>query len=316
MKIPISCFALLSLLTPLAGLAGQESDATGNESPEMEAPVEAAESWQVDIPADIQTDAPAEEPQEPDMIDFEVLNSRSEYLYVRQEPEFEDLPLIEGMITLTIQEVENPGLPDPATPATEIITVDPAATALLQEAHEAFNPTDWVFVSATVYMKEDDADNVRTLLRVCVDGNFDQGGVAWSNINFLHLSNQAGYSVNLPDGTIQDIGLQMTCHEVYTEGNGVDQNSPQIPDVDDLAINGPEFFIVEGGEDGPVKDRLEQIHDLYRKAGQDFKEQFLALEAAREERKAFLLLNPPKPEDVTIRVWSRTEGDKHGEVTP
>jgi hypothetical protein len=50
---------------------------------------------------------------------------------------------------------------------------------------------------------------------------------------------------------------------------------------------------------------LEQIHDLYRKEGARMNEAYHAREKARAERKAHLLVNPPKPQDVMIRFWKR-----------
>lgn len=38
-----------------------------------------------------------------------------------------------------------------------------------------------------------------------------------------------------------------------------------------------------------------------------------AREQARAERKAYLLANPPVPEDVTIRVWRRTPNNANRE---
>ena len=87
---------------------------------------------------------------------------------------------------------------------------------------------------------------------------------------------------------------------------GREAEEPAIPELPDLAAAGPSFVMVEGNSDSPAFKTLEQIHDLFRKSGGALKDQYLAREQAREERKAFLLTNPEKPKDVTIRVWRRT----------
>lgn len=57
---------------------------------------------------------------------------------------------------------------------------------------------------------------------------------------------------------------------------------------------------------------LEQIHDLYRKEGKQMEAATLAREKARADRKAYLLANPPVPDDVAIRFWNR---NPHGVTT-
>lgn len=78
-----------------------------------------------------------------------------------------------------------------------------------------------------------------------------------------------------------------------------------MPELPDLATNGPSFVVVKGEKDGEAMDTLFQIHALYAKEGQRMKEGYEARIKADEERKAYLLANPPKPENVTIRFWKR-----------
>ena len=54
-------------------------------------------------------------------------------------------------------------------------------------------------------------------------------------------------------------------------------------------------------------DALYQIHDLYRKEGVRMAAAFHAREKANAERKAYLLANPPIPENIVIRFWKRKE---------
>jgi len=52
-------------------------------------------------------------------------------------------------------------------------------------------------------------------------------------------------------------------------------------------------------------DLLQGMHDLYRNEGPRMEAAYQARIKAHEERKAYLLANPPKPEDVTIQFWDR-----------
>jgi hypothetical protein len=79
--------------------------------------------------------------------------------------------------------------------------------------------------------------------------------------------------------------------------------APEIPALPDLASSGPTFVVVGGQADGKAMDVLSQVHDLYRKEGVRMEAAYHAREKARAERKAWLLANPPVPEDIVIRYW-------------
>ena len=57
-------------------------------------------------------------------------------------------------------------------------------------------------------------------------------------------------------------------------------------------------------------DTLSQVHDLYRKEGVRMEEAYHAREKANAERYAYLLKNPPVPDDIVIRFWQRDQGGK------
>ena len=80
----------------------------------------------------------------------------------------------------------------------------------------------------------------------------------------------------------------------------------------DHADGGPAFVLVEGDAKSAAMDTLEQIHDLYRKEGERMEEAYHAREKARADRKAYLLANPPTPNDVTIRFWKRNTPSPRG----
>ena len=287
MRIPHSCFALLSFLSPLAG---QDEAPFSNAPADLESPLK----WSVEVPAPALPEVPLVTPRKPAPMQFEVISSRSNNLYTREAPEMPDLPPIEGRIKMTIQRVANPGLVDPVPPepTPAIAPTDPELIARLQELQESYRPCDFAFISATVYLENEGAEIARTLLRIYPNGHVGKEVLAWSNVNFLHLAGQGGFRVNHVDGTSTDVALLMGISPMYAHDvrrtaeraaqDGVEYSEPQIPEMKDLAIYGPHFLIVEGDEDSPAMDTLDQLHALFDKSGEIFKEQYLAREKARE----------------------------------
>jgi hypothetical protein len=224
------------------------------------------------------------------------------------------------LVKVTVQMVADPGLPDPPPPLPALSPDDPAVLARMEELRETYRPADLVFISASVHLDSPDAKSARTLLRIYPNGRADEEVVAWSNVNFLHLTGQGGYRVNHDDGSHQDIGLLMGISPMYAQTlrrmaakAGREYEKPEIPALPDLAAACPAFVAVDGYTDSPAMDELEQLHDLFRKSGDTLRDQYLAREKAREERKAQLLANPPKPDDVTIRVWRRARAENSQE---
>lgn len=292
MKTPPISLALLSLLTPLVAQ-------------------EVATKWDVQLPPPIVQAEPQEAAQtEAETVpepEFTVLATRTKRVDVKEAPEMPDLPPVEGTINLTIEKVSDPGLPDPPPPLPPLPPDDPAVLARLAEFRETYRGTELAFVSASVY------DGKRTLLRIYPNGQPGKEVVAWSNLNFMYLSGNGGYRVNYPDGTYQDYMLLLGVGPVNSATErrlaaraGREYEAPEIPQLPDVATAGPSFVLLEGEQGSHAMDVLEQLHDLFKVSGDTLKEQYFAREKAREERRAYLLANPPKPEDVTVRVWKRT----------
>lgn len=266
----------------------------------------AAPQWEVEIPGPIADGTPPEPAPKPEPIEFKTLSSRTTPKQVTEAPELSGLPPVTGVINVTVQKVEDPGLPDPPPPLPALPPSDPAVIARLEEFRETYRGTELVFLSATVY------DHSRTLLRIYPNGKRDGKISAWSNIDFKHFGGFSTFRVKEADGTFHDCGLMMgigDCDTVKVRQRlareGAEFDEPVIPELPDLATSGPSFVLVEGEKDGEAMDTLSQIHALYAKEGQRMKEAYEARVKAYEERKAYLLANPPKPEDVTIRFWKR-----------
>ena len=77
-------------------------------------------------------------------------------------------------------------------------------------------------------------------------------------------------------------------------------------DLPDLATGGPAFRLIEGDtNDANTVGLVQGMHDLYRLEGAQMAAAYHARTQAQEERKAYLLANPPVPKDVTIQFWKR-----------
>ena len=278
---------------------------------------EVATKWDVEIPAPIADGIPSPPLSKPKPINFKVLGSRTTRMDVTKAPEMHDLPPITGTINVTVQLVKDPGLTDPPPPLPTLPPGDPAVIARLAELSEKYRGTELVFLSATVY------DHKRTFLQIYPNGRLDGSVTAWSNLNFNHFGDFSTYQVkDAEDGTLYDFGLLMGIDSIETrrwkemaEARGVKNKGPELPKIPimcDLAVGGPAFIVVEGDADSPAMDTLEQIHDLYRKEGVKMEKAYHVREKARAERKAYLLANPPKPDDVKIQFWTRNNPSPRG----
>jgi hypothetical protein len=278
---------------------------------------EVATKWDVEIPVPIPDETPSVPAPKPKPINFKVLGSRTTRMDVTKAPEMHDLPPITGTINVTVQLVKDPGLTDPPPPLPTLPPGDPAVIARLAKLSEKYRGTELVFLSATVY------DHKRTFLQIYPNGRLDGSVTAWSNLNFNHFSDFSTYQVkDAEDGTLYDFGLLMGIDSIETrrwkemaEARGVKNKGPELPKIPimcDLAVGGPAFIVVEGDADSPAMDTLEQIHDLYQKEGAKMEKAYHVREKARAERKAHLLANPPKPDDVKIQFWKRTQPSPKG----
>ena len=294
--LPIS-FALLGLVFPVMGQDKAHLS-----------------KWDVEIPEfeSIADGTPPKPAAKREPIAFKVISSRTEQKNVVEAPEMHDLPPITGRINVTVRKVEDPGLPDPPKPLPPIDPEDPAVIARMEELREHYQDTSLIFLSASVY------DHKRTLIRIHPNGDTDNEVTAWSNLDLNHLTGFSTYQVNdAVDGTpfyysfIMGIGNENPeMLAKLASRNGWEYEPPEIPDLPDVEKGGPAFVVTEGKADSPAMATMEQLHDLYRKEGKRMEAAFHAREKARAERKAYLLANPPVPEDVTISFWERSPTNK------
>ena len=247
-------------------------------------------------------------------ITFKVLSSRTKKMDVVRAPEMPDLPSITGRIKVNVRMVEDPELPEPPEPLPELSIDDPAVIARMAELREEYQGTSLVFISASVY------DHKRTLLRIHTNAGLGGEVSAWSNLDFNHFSGFSIYRVKDGiNGAPYDFGILLGLGNEDTAAmtkinslSDIGYKAPKIPKLPDLKKGGPAFVVVEGKKGSSAMNTLEQIHDLYRNDGKRMEAAFHAREKAHAERKAYLLANPTKPEDVTINFWKRDKPSAAG----
>ena len=234
-------------------------------------------------------------------IDFEVIRSVTERIHIEESPEMVGVPAPKGMINLTVELVRQPKLTDPP-PLPPLELEDPAVVARVAELAKEHPGTQLVFVSASVYKKS------VTQFRIQATGNRAKEITGWSNINFNHFSGFANYQVQGADDVVREYGLIMGIGEMDTPDSAV-----SIPKLPDLATQGPSFILTGGDiKNRETKELIEGMHSLYKVEGQRLAEAYRERIKAYDERKAFLIANPPKPKDVTIRFWKRNEPSVRG----
>jgi hypothetical protein len=244
----------------------------------------------------------------PVLPEFRVKNSIMRRMRVVEPSEMDGLPPVQGWIKATVQRVDDPRLPDPPPSATVAFpSGSPAISAQLAQRRGRDQTTDIVFISATVY------DHARTLLRYS-PLEAGRGEIcAWSNLDFNCFSGFSSYQVKGADGKSREHGLVMAIsnEDPRTQASFLAKHhltyiAPQIPMLPDLASGGPTFIIIPSDTDEKAGvEVIKGLHELYRVEGARMQEAYQARMKAQEERKTYLLANPPVPDDVTIRYWKR-----------
>ncbi len=210
------------------------------------------------IPGPITDGTPAVPTPLPEPLQFSVMRTLASRRQVTEAPEISGLPAVKGTINVTVQLVEDPGLPNPPPPLSALRVEEPAATDGPAELSEPGADIQSIWVSATVY------DHARTHIR-CGLGNGKEI-VGWSNIDFNHFCGVGTYQVRGSDGKLSQYSLMMGIGNEETAGSG-DALTP-APALPDLATSGP-AFVITGGDatDKESMDLFAGLHDLYRVEG-------------------------------------------------
>jgi len=227
--------------------------------------------------------------------------------YVVQPPPMPGLPPVRGIVTTTVQVVQDPHIPNPPPPPSASPVPDQSAMArpALQRGNGVTRQT--ASISATVY------DHSRTYLRCYPNGEPEKEICCWSNLDFNHFSGLGAYQAEGTDGQITQYSFFMSIGNENSQriGDrmataGSTTHAPESPELPDLATEGPAFVVTEGNtSDNNAMEVLESLHQLYDVEGARMKAAYHARIKADADRRAYLLAHPPVPKDVTIRVWKR-----------
>lgn len=230
--------------------------------------------------------APVQEPP-----DFEIESTQVKLIEVVEAPPMAGLPPVEGTMTLKVHSVADPGIPNPTPPETQPKNQETHNDTT--EVVEPFVESHLVLISATVY------DNSRSLLTFNTDG----GTVSvWSNIDFNHFSGIGNFEAKGADGKVRSYNLIMG----IGNASSTDLNESGAPVIPAIPNGAPAFVIQsEVKPDAATLMLIEDLHALYASEGSNMAEAAAAREKAEEEKKAYLLANPPKPKDVTVHFWNR-----------
>jgi hypothetical protein len=277
-------------------------------APATDQPEPAGVELETKITGNISDGKPGLPAPKPEPIPFEIKSSITKRVHVVESPEMPGLPAPEGDINITVQLVKDPGLVDPPPPLPALPPDDPAVLARMAKFSAKYRGTELVFVSATVY------DHSRTYLRCYPSGGGDRKEICgWSNLDFNHFCGFATYQVKGADGETRQYGLIMGIGNENPQHraellakHGREYIAPENPNLPDLATGGPAFIVTEADPADPeAMELLQGMHDLYKVEGARMEVAYHARLKTYEERKAFLLVNPPKPKDVTIQFWKR-----------
>ena len=252
------------------------------------------------IPAPISDGTISPPAASPVLPDFEIKSTVVRELEVVEPPPMVGLPAVTGTITETVHLVEDPHLPDPV-PAPQTVAVDGIRTANPPSGRPV--KPRMLSLSATVY------DHSRTLLCFRTGRNPTSNVTVWSNLDFNDFSGVPTFEVKDADGSLRRYMLMI---HVWNEDrlarskllaeHGRDYLPPEIPTLPD---GDPAYQIASGSPDQECLQMIVDLHQLYRNEGLRMKEAYLARIKAEEERRAYLLANPPLPKDVTIHFWER-----------
>jgi hypothetical protein len=241
------------------------------------------------IPEPLLDQTPTEPPAPVETPDFQIESTQVKLIDVVEAPPMAGLPPVKGTMMLTIH-----GVADPKLPETTAVEVSPQpATPPAVESDEVFPETRFVNVSATVY------DQSRTLLQCQSMEHPDQSITVWSNVNFNHFCGVGNFESKGADGKLRSYHLMMGI------GNEEGKNPADGSQIPNLPNGNPAFVIVSENPAPETVRLVEDLHALYRAKGVKMAADVLVRQKAEDEKRAYLLANPPKPKDVTVHFWKR-----------
>lgn len=217
--------------------------------------------WKISIPVPLADSTLAEPvpPQEP--IDFTVQSSHTKLVSVTEAPERSDLPPVERVINVTVQRVQDPGLPIPPLPPPLYATIAEISGTVeqMEEFQEKNGGTSLDMFSATVY------DPSHTLLTISPNGTTESQISAWSNVDFNDFNAFSTLRVSEANGAESDVALLIGIGN--EEALSLDTDQPETPKLTELPVGDSSFSVIEDGNHGEAVKIPIQPYDLHRKEG-------------------------------------------------
>jgi hypothetical protein len=179
--------------------------------------------------------------------------------------------------------------------------LDAAAIAKLEAFAEQARKQHHVFVSGTVYLR-DDPQGAKSLVRLWSHRQ-RQPVSMWVNANMLwfggfadYETEDADYSLMLLMSAISLDGMAEAARQA-----GVEWPDPQIPDFgeDDTG----EIRIVEGEPSAAELEPIRSLMQLYRTDKARLEAAYAQRLAAAEVRRLERLADPPEKKDIRVRYW-------------
>ena len=228
--------------------------------------------------------------------------------FVTESPQLSGLPPSSGIITTTARLIEDPGLADPEIPAQPIPSQSSTTTplALFREEQKKVRT---VILSATVINQS------YSLLRWQFKGSVKQISV-WSNLNFNHFAGITKIQFEGEDAQTRQYSLLMGIGNAdsekrnyrYTQAGPLNPTGQWPVGLADLNEYGPDYKVIEGDvADQELVAVIQCINEHYREHGETMASNYSARIIAHEQKKAWLLANPPTPEDVNVSFWERSQ---------
>ncbi len=236
------------------------------------------------------TSQPAPVKEKPD---FEIESTQVKLIEVVEAPPMAGLPPVEGTMKLTVHSVADPRIPDPTPPVTQ--AQNPSAEEFPPEFLDSTQESHFASISATVY------DNSRTLLTCNSNAGAGSEVTVWSNINFNHFSGIGNVEAKGADGKVRNYNLMMSIGNDTTDK----LNKSGAPAIPVMPNGAPAFVIQTEQPNAATLTLIEDLHALYRTEGTRMAEAAAARVKAEDEKRAYLIANPPKPKDITVHFWNR-----------
>jgi hypothetical protein len=179
---------------------------------------------------------------------------------------------------------------------------DPAVMAALEAFAEEVRKRHYVFVSGTVYLRDDDPQGAKSLVRLW--SNRQRQPVSmWINANMLWFGGFADYETEDADYSLMLLMSAISLDGMAEAARkaGVEWPDPQIPDFgeDDTG----EIRIVEGDPTAAELEPIRSLMRLYRTDKARLEAAYAQRVAAAEARRLERLADPPEKKDIRVRYW-------------